>query len=86
MGLPVITTDVAGNRELIKNGETGLVVPMKDSTAMAVAIEKLLADMEIAKKLGENARNFVEENMSNEIRAEKMEKLYMEIIKKRLKN
>ena len=85
VGLPVITTDVAGNRELIKDGETGLVVPMKDSAAMAEAVEKLLADMEMAKKLGANARKFVEENMSNEIRAERMEKLYMEIIKKRLK-
>ena len=52
---------------------------------MAEAVEKLLADMEMAKKLGANARKFVEENMSNEIRAERMEKLYMEIIKKRLK-
>jgi len=83
VGLPIITTDVAGNRELIKDGETGVVVSMKDSAAISEAVEKLLENMEAAKKLGANARKFVEENMSNEIRAEKMEKLYLEIIENR---
>ena len=83
IGLPIITTDVAGNRELIKDDETGLVVPMKDSIALEQAIEKIVGDKEKADRYGKNARKFVEENMSNEIRAEKIEKLYLEVISKR---
>lgn len=85
VGLPVITSDIAGNRELIKNEETGLVVPIKDENAIVNAIVKLIENRDMAEKMGRAARKFVEENMSNEIRAEKMEKLYSEIIEKRKK-
>ena len=42
VGLACITTDYPGARELITDGETGLVVPMNDSDAVAAAIVKLI--------------------------------------------
>ncbi len=43
-GLPIIATDVGGNPELVKDGETGLLVPPSDPLAMATAMLTLLAD------------------------------------------
>lgn len=42
VGLPCITTDYSGARELITDGENGLVVPMNDADALAAAILKLI--------------------------------------------
>lgn len=42
VGLPCITTDYPGARELITDGENGLVVPMNDADALASAIVKLI--------------------------------------------
>lgn len=42
VGLPCITTDYPGARELITDGENGLVVPMNDADALATAIMKLI--------------------------------------------
>lgn len=42
VGLPCITTDYPGARELIEDGENGLVVPMNDADALAAAIVKLI--------------------------------------------
>jgi len=39
-GLPVITTDICGNAEVVKNGENGLLVPFGDKEALADAINK----------------------------------------------
>ena len=41
-GLPVVTTDICGNAEVVKNGENGLLVPFGDREALANAIDKAL--------------------------------------------
>lgn len=79
-GLPIVTTDVAGNRELIYDKENGLVVPMRDSDSLAEAILYLLGNKEKAIEFGQKARSFVEKNMSNEVRASKIESIYKEIL------
>jgi len=52
---PVITTFAGGNPEVIKNGETGLVVPAGDPVALAGAIQTLLTDRAFALHLAEAA-------------------------------
>ena len=54
LGKPVVATDVDGPRELIKNGETGLLVPSSDPASLAQAVITLLRDREKASKLGAN--------------------------------
>ncbi|RLJ02441.1 MAG: glycosyl transferase family 1 [Candidatus Aenigmatarchaeota archaeon] len=57
-GLPVISTDIPGSGVPFVNvdGETGFVVPIKNSRALAEKIELLLRDEKLRKKLGENGK------------------------------
>ena len=43
-GLPVVATDVRGSREEVVDGETGLLVPVRDAAALARALQTLVAD------------------------------------------
>jgi glycosyltransferase involved in cell wall biosynthesis len=51
--VPVIASDVGGVPEIITNGQTGVLVPSGDSTALAAAFEKLLSDISLRKRLGD---------------------------------
>ena len=81
VGLPIITTDIAGNPELIIDGESGLVVPKRDSIALASAIERLLNYPDEARGFGLKAREMILSFMTNEYRTKKIESIYFEILK-----
>jgi glycosyltransferase involved in cell wall biosynthesis len=55
-GLPVVTTAVPGVRSIVKDGETGLVVPVDDVPAMFAATSRLLDDSELRSSMGRAAR------------------------------
>lgn len=55
-GLPVVCTDVGGNTEMVEDGHNGCVVPAGDSTAMAAALQKLLADPAAVRAMGQRGR------------------------------
>lgn len=55
-GLPLVTTDMPGCREVVTDGEDGLLVPPRDAEALASAIARLLDSPELAKRLGNAAR------------------------------
>ncbi|KPK41742.1 MAG: hypothetical protein AMJ78_04645 [Omnitrophica WOR_2 bacterium SM23_29] len=50
---PVVVSDVGSIREVIKNGQTGLLVPPKNPRAIADAIIRLIRDKQLSKRLGE---------------------------------
>lgn len=54
-GRPIVTTDAVGTRDLVVDGETGLVVPVRDPGALADALERVLSDDELAERLRRNA-------------------------------
>ncbi|HNR20467.1 MAG TPA: glycosyltransferase [Bacteroidia bacterium] len=56
---PVIVSDVAGFKEVVINGYSGIVVPRKNIESLANAIEQLLLDTELRKKMGEQGRAHV---------------------------
>jgi glycosyltransferase involved in cell wall biosynthesis len=60
LGTPVVSTDVTGIPEVVRDGETGLQVPQWDSLALAGAIERLLADPELRVRLARKARNLID--------------------------
>ncbi len=57
--LAVIATDVPGHREVVRHGETGLLVPAGDAKALAAAIETLLDDPERRRRMGQAGRERV---------------------------
>ena len=58
-GLPLIATDVPGCRDVITDGRDGLLVRARDATALAGAITRLVADVDLASRLGLAAREKV---------------------------
>ena len=63
-GLPILACSVGGIPEIVKDGQTGLLVPKEDPPAMAGALDRLLQDPEWAKMLAANAREHVESSFS----------------------
>ncbi|NLX13464.1 MAG: glycosyltransferase [Phycisphaerales bacterium] len=61
-GLPIVATDVSGCRDLIQHDQTGLLVPAGSSRAMAAAVGRLLDDPLMARRLGQNARQWTMQN------------------------
>jgi glycosyltransferase involved in cell wall biosynthesis len=54
-GRPIVTTDAVGPRDLIRHDYNGLVVPVGDAVALAAALERVLTDDELARRLQRNA-------------------------------
>lgn len=55
-GLPIIMTDTGCAGEVIKTGESGLVIPIGDKPELAAAMLKIIEDGNLRKRLGENAK------------------------------
>ena len=53
---PVVATAVGGLLDLVVDGQTGLLVPPRDPQALRAALERLLADKELRRRLGTAAR------------------------------
>ncbi|MFM6851742.1 MAG: glycosyltransferase [Terrabacter sp.] len=62
--VPVVSTDVVGIGELVVDGATGLLVPPEDVDALAVAMDRLLDDPDLARRLGAAGRRLVAERYS----------------------
>ena len=64
LNVPVIGTNVGGIPELIKNNETGILVPPENPAKLAQAINELLSDKVKAETLATNGNIFVKNNMT----------------------
>jgi glycosyltransferase involved in cell wall biosynthesis len=60
LGTPVVSTDVTGIPEVVRDGETGLQVPQHDAQALAGALERLLQDPALRVRLARRARRLIE--------------------------
>lgn len=79
-GTPVVATAVGGTPELVRDGETGLLVPPGDAAALAAAIGRLLADRTLAQRLAASARAHVESSFGADAMAARYDALYAEMI------
>jgi len=75
-GKPVVATAAGGVLDIIENGVSGILVPCKDSTAIADAIITILYDPEKAEQMGCAGRRHVEENFSIEHQVAAVQSLY----------
>jgi glycosyltransferase involved in cell wall biosynthesis len=82
-GLPTVASRVGGNVEIIRENETGLLVPPEDSPALAQALLRLLRDSALAATLGKNGREFVAAEFSFQRMIEKTDQLYTELLHSR---
>lgn len=81
--LPVVATDVGGNREVVRDGETGLLVPASDPTAMADAMIALLEDPSRGEAMGRAGRARVVQEFSLDRTAAEYEALYDRLLTRR---
>jgi len=78
-GKPVVAFDITGVREAVVEKETGLLVK-PDIVELAEAVLKLLSDDSLRQKMGERGRNFVRNNFTWDICAQRMRDVYLEVI------
>lgn len=78
METPVVSTRCGGPEEILVDGETGLLVPMKDPCALADGITRLLQDPKFARQLGIKGRNYVVEHFGIERYVESVQRVILE--------
>lgn len=71
LAMPIIATNVGGNPEIIRDYETGLLVNIKDSHDLFIAMNKLYVDNKLRNKLSHNARQEYESRFNFETIIEK---------------
>lgn len=81
--LPVIATNSGGIPEVVIDGETGILVPPKDSNPIKNALLKLIENPTLAKSMGEKGREVAASKFSGKRYARDMEKLYTSLIEDR---
>lgn len=79
-GKPVIASTSGGAPEAVIDGQTGLLVPPRDTVALEQALDRLLADAALREQLGRKGRKRVEEYFSLDKFSERMEAIYKELI------
>jgi len=79
-GLPCIVTDIAGNNEVIRHNENGLLVQPDDDNDLAAAIGSLVVDEKLRQRLGQNAIKTVEEKYSLDSVANQYMALYADLL------
>jgi colanic acid/amylovoran biosynthesis glycosyltransferase len=77
---PVVATAVGGLAEAIVDGESGVLVPPGDTTALRMALERVLADEALRLRLGAAARERVRERFSRDVAARAMLAAYEEAL------
>jgi glycosyltransferase involved in cell wall biosynthesis len=80
VGLPVVTTDVAGTKELVLDGQTGYVVPQGDVDRLAQAMVRLVSDKQLRHCLGHAGRERIEREFSFTQRLQCVEALYARVL------
>lgn len=79
-GVPPVVTNSGGSPELVKDRDSGLVVPIKDSAALAVAFETLYRDPSLRRRLGDAARQRIATDFTNEATIRQTLRLYEELV------
>lgn len=79
-GVPVVATDIAGNRDLVIDGATGFLVPVGDRAAFARQTKKLLDDGVLARRLGEAGRARIHTEFTVERMVDRHVELYRELL------
>ncbi|MBN1868467.1 glycosyltransferase family 4 protein [Candidatus Sumerlaeota bacterium] len=80
MGIPVVSTDCAGNGEIVRDGETGLLVPTGNAEALEAALRRALDDPPAMKAMAQAGRRWVVENCSTETQFTRIDTIYRSVL------
>jgi glycosyltransferase involved in cell wall biosynthesis len=78
-GKPVVMTRTRGQNDILRDGETGLYVRVGDAYDMADALNRLLADPELARAMGRRGRAVVEQGLNLDAYLQQMVRLVREV-------
>jgi glycosyltransferase involved in cell wall biosynthesis len=78
---PVVATNVGGVPEIVRDGETGLLVPPRNDAALARSIEYLLGNKELRSRFGEKGRKLVLEKFSSQVSVKRLLEIYKSVLK-----
>jgi glycosyltransferase involved in cell wall biosynthesis len=76
-GRPIVASDVPGCREVVRHGENGLLVPVRDASALAEALMRLLQSPNMRSEMGIRSRTIAENEFSIELVISQTFKLYL---------
>jgi L-malate glycosyltransferase len=82
-GLPVVASRIGGLSEVVRERVTGILIPPRDPTAIANALQELLVNESLRIELGRNGRKFVLENYEWTENASRMEHIYESLLRER---
>lgn len=80
---PIVTTDMPGCREVVTHGDTGLLVPRKNPEAIASAVNSLLSDESLRRKVMEGALSRVHQQFAFEHVVSKYDELYRGLLQQK---
>ena len=80
LNVPVVATNVGGIPELIKDNETGMLVPSENPDKLADAVNELLSDKQKAERLANNGNKFVKNHMTWDIILPKYIQFYEDLL------
>ncbi len=84
--IPVISTDVGGVRDIVKDGDTGFIVPVNDADLFAEKVLELVENEKKRQKMSQNGWTFVKDTFHYNTLAANMDRLYKELLEKKKVN
>ena len=81
MGKPIVATDIDGIKEVLADGEAGLLVPPRNMEALSDAIITLLGNEGKSYQMGMAARKIVKEEFGVDVMVQKVEKVYDDMLR-----
>ena len=85
--LPIVATDVGGNREAVLDGDTGFVVPPRDAHALAQGMRQLM-ELDVSQRLamGEAGRAHAAATFDLDVVARRWQRIYLDLLDRRGRN
>jgi glycosyltransferase involved in cell wall biosynthesis len=80
MAKPVVATSVGSTPEIVRDSETGLLVPPNDAEALATAMRRIMDDVITAQEMGRKGRVLIEKNYSLQAMTDQVEQVYERLL------
>jgi glycosyltransferase involved in cell wall biosynthesis len=79
-GRPIVATDVPGCREVVHHERNGLLVPVREASGLAEALERLIRNPDLRRRLGDSGRARAEQEFSGRVVNEKIVATYFQML------